>query len=140
MREEGETAAARLWRDRAENREQERNEALARARLAEATCAVLAAENEGLRLELARLRAFASPDLKQPKTEIEVQMEALRTALLEVLGSSEGFTPKEPGGSNKYGNSPSDLSVKPLQEELRLPPATWDFATAHMNTRATRGR
>ena len=70
---------------------------------------MLAAENEGLRLELARLRAFASPDLKQPKTEIEVQMEALRTALLEVLGSSEGFTPKEPGGSNKYGDSPSDL-------------------------------
>jgi hypothetical protein len=103
MSEEGETDAARLWRDR-----------VAQARLAEATCAVRAAENERLRLEnerltieLARLRAFASPDPK----EIEVQIDALRTALLEVLVSSEGFD----AGDSKYvdhRDCPSELSVK----------------------------
>src|SRR4051812_31914494 len=67
MNKEAETAAARLWRDRAEIREQERNEALAQARLAEARCALLAGENEHLRLELASLRAFASLDPKRTK-------------------------------------------------------------------------
>ena len=41
MSEDAEAAAARLWRDRAQIREQERNEAQARARIAEEKVAIL---------------------------------------------------------------------------------------------------
>ena len=88
MNDGAETAAARLWRDRAEIREQERNEALAQARLAQERCVMLIAENERLAAEIAHLRARVPADPRQPSTEIEVQMETLRIALLEVLAPS----------------------------------------------------
>ncbi len=57
MSEDAEAAAARLWRDRAQIREQERNEAQSRARVAEEKVAILTAENDRLAEENARLRA-----------------------------------------------------------------------------------
>src|SRR5919199_1922253 len=48
MSDKAETAAIRLWRDRAHLREQERNEAQARARIAEEKVAILTAENDRL--------------------------------------------------------------------------------------------
>ena len=71
MGETAENVAARLWRDRAQIREDERDEAQARARLAEGKLAGLTAENDQLArrniqlrdqndrlaVEIARLRA-----------------------------------------------------------------------------------
>src|SRR4051812_50167387 len=51
MRDTAETAAIRLWRDRVQVREQERNEAQARARIAEEKVAALTAENDRLARE-----------------------------------------------------------------------------------------
>ena len=110
MSDTAETAASRLWRDRAQLREQERNEAQARARLAEEKLTALAAENDRLatrnthltdqnnrlaveiarlgaqndRLaaEIARLRTLL-PDAA--RTETEQRMEALKTELLSLL-------------------------------------------------------
>jgi hypothetical protein len=55
MHHEAESAAARLWRDKAERRERERNEAQAQTRIAEEKVAILnrlAAENARLRAQL----------------------------------------------------------------------------------------
>src|SRR3954466_3658072 len=46
MSDKAETAAIRLWRDRVQLREQERNEAQARARIAEEKVAILSARQE----------------------------------------------------------------------------------------------
>ena len=62
MNDAGETAAARLWRDRAQIREHERDEARAQARIAAEKVAILSAENDRLSTENARLRAQISPD------------------------------------------------------------------------------
>src|SRR4051794_7864419 len=51
MRDTAETAATRLYRDRVQFREQERNEAQARARIAEEKVAALSAENDRLARE-----------------------------------------------------------------------------------------
>jgi regulator of replication initiation timing len=85
MNEETETVATRLWRDRVQLREQERNEALARLRIAEEKVAILMAENDRLAAENARLRASLQPDAVSARTETEMQMEALKGALLPLL-------------------------------------------------------
>ena len=56
MGDTAETAASRLWRDRAQLREQERNEALARAQLAKEQVVVLTAENDRLASKNTQLR------------------------------------------------------------------------------------
>ena len=90
MSDKAETAAIRLWRDRAHLREQERNEAQARARIAEEKVAILTAENDRLADEIARLRALLTPDAAQARAETEQQMEDLRTALLSLLDQPTG--------------------------------------------------
>jgi hypothetical protein len=88
MSNEHESAAARLWRDRVQIREQERNDAQARARSAEDKVAILMAENDQLMAEIARLRALLSPDASRARSEAERQMAELRGALLPLLADS----------------------------------------------------
>ena len=88
MSDNAETAATRLWRDQMQVREQERNEAQARARIAEQKVAILIAENDRLAAENARLRALLTPDAAQARAETERQMETLRSALLFLLAQS----------------------------------------------------
>ena len=90
MSDQYETAAARLWRDRVQIREQERNEALARARIAEDKVALLMAENDQLTAENARLRALLNPDAARARTETEQQMQALKQALTPLLVQATG--------------------------------------------------
>jgi hypothetical protein len=90
MSETTENAATRLWRDRAHLREQERDEALAKARIAEEKVAILTAENDQLATEIARLRALLAPDAARARAETEQQMEALRTELLSLLDQPTG--------------------------------------------------
>lgn len=85
MIEETETVATRLWRDRVQLREQERNEVQTRLRIAEEKVAILLAENDRLALENARLRALLNPDAQSARSETEMQMEALKGALLPLL-------------------------------------------------------
>jgi hypothetical protein len=85
MSDETETVATRLWRDRVQIREQERNDALARARIAEEKVAILLAENDRLTTEIARLRAQLTPDASLGRDETEQQMQALKGALLPLL-------------------------------------------------------
>ena len=88
MSDEHETVATRLWRDRVQIREQERNDAQARARIAEEKVAILIAENDRLMAENARLRAQLNPDMNQARSETEQQMEALKGALMPLLVSA----------------------------------------------------
>ncbi len=90
MSDEKETVASRLWRDRVQIREQERNEALARLRIAEEKVAILLAESDRLTAENARLRALLSPDAARARTETEQQMKALRGALMPLLVQPTG--------------------------------------------------
>jgi hypothetical protein len=90
MSDTAENAATRLWRDRAQLREQERNEAQAKARIAEEKVAILTAENDQLATEVARLRALLAPDAARARAETEQQMEALKGALLELLDQPAG--------------------------------------------------
>ena len=116
MSETTENAATRLWRDRVQLREQERDEAQARARLAEEKVAALTAENDRLAcqnaqlsdqsnrfaMEVARLNAQNErlaadiADLRAlrateaTRSETEQQMEDLRTALVSLLDQSNG--------------------------------------------------
>ncbi|HEU6441107.1 MAG TPA: hypothetical protein VFF38_01995 [Microvirga sp.] len=90
MIEETETVAVRLWRDRVQLREQERNEAQTRLRIAEEKVAILMAENDRLAAENARLRALAEPDADSARTETQRQMEALKGALLPLLSGTAG--------------------------------------------------
>ena len=88
MSDNAETAAIRLWRDRAQLREQERNDAETRARIAEQKVVILTAENDRLAAGNDRLRALLAPDAAQARAETELQMEALRSALLPLLSPS----------------------------------------------------
>jgi hypothetical protein len=63
MSDRPESAATRLWQDWVQLREQERNEAQTRARIAEQKVAVLTAENERLATEDAQLRCL---DARRP--------------------------------------------------------------------------
>ncbi|MGO4570572.1 hypothetical protein [Microvirga sp. 2TAF3] len=87
MSDEAETIATRLWRDRIGIREQERDAALARARQAEEKLAALMAENDRLARENARLRMQIGSETGQAPSETELQMEALKGALLPLLSS-----------------------------------------------------
>ncbi|MCB5175868.1 hypothetical protein [Microvirga lenta] len=89
MNDDAESVATRLWRDRAQIREQERDDAMARLRIAEEKVAILLAENDRLASENARLRALSGPDSGQGETEL--QMEALRGALLPLLSQHGGI-------------------------------------------------
>jgi len=93
MNNPAEITASRLWRDRAQIREQERNHAQECARIAEQKVAILTAENDRLASENAILRAQLVPDAAQTSTEIECQMEALRSALASLGVRSAPRTP-----------------------------------------------
>src|SRR4051812_16607163 len=109
MSDKAETAAIRLWRDRVHLREQERDEAQIRTRLAEEKVAALTAENDRLAHEKARmgeqnnrlavevarlthlnerlaadivgLRALRAAEATRFVSETEQQMKDLKTAL-----------------------------------------------------------
>src|SRR3954468_21932093 len=118
MSDKAETATIRLWRDRVHLREHERDEAQARARIAEEKVAVLTAENDQIAAEKARmseqnnrlavevarlthlnerlsadiagLRALRTAEATRFVSETEQQMEDLRTALLALVDQSSG--------------------------------------------------
>src|SRR3712207_2639568 len=97
MSDRPKTAATRLCQDRVQLREQERNEAQTRARVAEEKVAFLTVENERratesahlkdqndrLAAEIVRLRGGIAQDPARGETEL--QMAALRDALLALL-------------------------------------------------------
>ena len=113
MSDRPETATTRLWQDRGQLREQERNEAQTRARISEEKVAVFTAENERiatenahlagqndrlaieiarlgdqndrLATEVARLRALLAPDPASDRAQTEREMEALKDALVSLL-------------------------------------------------------
>jgi hypothetical protein len=85
MSSENESVAGRLWRDRAQIREQERDEVQARLRVAEEKVKILMAENNQLAAENARLRAVLNPDPRRARSETERQMDELRGALMPLL-------------------------------------------------------
>lgn len=90
MSDDKESVASRVWRDRAQIREQERNEAQARLRIAEEKVMILMAENDRLTAENARLRALHNPDATRARSETEQQMQALRGALMPLLVQPTG--------------------------------------------------
>src|SRR5215203_1481974 len=122
MGDTAETAVSRLWRDRAQLRDQERNEALAQAQLTKEQVVVLTAENDRLasknthlrdqndrlavevarlgalndRLadENARLRTQLMPDAARAHAETEQQMEVLKTELRSLLDQPVVNLPK----------------------------------------------
>src|SRR3954449_8495254 len=96
MSDKAETAAIRLWRDRAHLREHERDGAQARARIAEEKVAILRAENDRLADEVARLRALLNPDAAQARAEAEQQMKDLKTRLLARLIQRDRERPQLP--------------------------------------------
>jgi hypothetical protein len=85
MSDEKESVASRLWRDRAQIREQERDDARARLRITEEKMAILTAENDRLAAENARLRALLNPEASRARSETERQMAELRGALMPLL-------------------------------------------------------
>ena len=90
MSYDNETATTRLWRDRVQIREQERDDARARARIAEDKVALLMAENDQLTAENARLRSLLNPDAAKARTETEQQMQALKGALMSLIVQPTG--------------------------------------------------
>lgn len=85
MSNKDETAATRLWRDKVQIREQERDDARARLRVAEEKVAILSAENDRLATENARLRERLNPNAGRARSETERQMAELRGALMPLL-------------------------------------------------------
>jgi chromosome segregation ATPase len=132
MGDTAENAATRLWRDRAQIREQERNEAQVRARVTEERLTALAVENDRLAsknsdlrdqnnrlaIEIARLsdrndRLAAEnawlrtvvPDAAQAHAETEQQMQALRTGLLSLLDQPSHCAPDVDRITDRVGTS-----------------------------------
>ena len=97
MSDKAETAAIRLWRDRAHLREQERDEAQARARIAEEKVAILTAENDRLADEVARLRALLTPDAAQARAEIGPGQSEKLLVGIESRAMLGGETPSDRG-------------------------------------------
>jgi hypothetical protein len=100
MNNTAESAATRLWRDRAHLREQERNDAQVRARITEEKVASLTAENarlcalnDQLAAENARLRAQLTSDPACARAQTEREMEDLRSELLSLLSHSSEKQP-----------------------------------------------
>jgi hypothetical protein len=87
MSNKDESPAARLWRDKAQIREQERDDAQARLRSAEDRVAILTHEISQLAAENARLRAMLNPDAGKARSETERQMAELRGALMPLLSN-----------------------------------------------------
>jgi hypothetical protein len=92
MSDQNETVASRLWRDRAQIREQERDDARARLKIAEEKVAILLAENDQLAAENARLRERANPNPGRARNETERQMAELRGALMPLLANPRPTT------------------------------------------------
>lgn len=89
MSNKDETAATRLWRDKVQIREQERDDARARLKVAEEKVAILMSENNQLAAENARLRALLNPETGRTRSETEKQMAELRGALMPLLVDSQ---------------------------------------------------
>jgi hypothetical protein len=92
MSDHNETVASRLWRDRAQIREQERDDARARLKIAEEKVAILLAENDQLAAENARLRGRVNPNAGLARDETERQMAELRGALMPLLANPRPTT------------------------------------------------
>jgi hypothetical protein len=92
MSNKDETPATRLWRDKAQIREQERDDAQARLRIAEDRVAILTHEINQLAAENARLRAMLNPDAGRARSETERQMTELRGALMPLLADPPSIT------------------------------------------------
>ena len=92
MSSKNEAPATRLWRDKAQIREQERDDARARLRIAEEKVAILMAESAHLSAENARLRAQLNPDAGRTRNETERQMAELRGALIPLLANPSPTT------------------------------------------------
>jgi regulator of replication initiation timing len=92
MSDHNETVASRLWRDRAQIREQERDDARARLKIAEEKVAILLAENDQLAAENARLRERVNPNAGRARNETERQMAELRGALMPLLANPRPTT------------------------------------------------
>ena len=96
MSDTAESPAIRLWRDRAQLREQERDEARAQARIATEKAASLTADiaylralTERLEADIARLRAQLTPDAACARAQTEQEMEELRSELLSLLAPAD---------------------------------------------------
>jgi regulator of replication initiation timing len=85
MSNKDETAATRLWRDKVQIREQERDDARARLKVAEEKVAILVSENSQLAAENTRLRALLKPDTGRTRSETEKQMAELKGALMPLI-------------------------------------------------------
>jgi hypothetical protein len=92
MSNKDESPATRLWRDKAQIREQERDDARVRLRIAEEKVAILMAESARLSTENARLRAQINPDASRTRNETERQMAELRGALMPLLTNPSATT------------------------------------------------
>jgi hypothetical protein len=92
MSDHNETVASRLWRDRAQIREQERDDARARLKIAEEKIAILLAEDDQLAAENARLRERVNPNAGLARNETERQMAELRGALMPLLANPRPTT------------------------------------------------
>jgi regulator of replication initiation timing len=86
MDDAAEIAAVRLWRDRLEIREHERNEARAQVRVAQQKLEILTAENDRLAVENSRLRDELARLKGHTGADTAMQMEAIRCALAPMLG------------------------------------------------------
>jgi hypothetical protein len=87
MSDHNETVASRLWRDRAQIREQERDDARARLKIAEEKVAILLAENDRLAAENARLQERVNPNAGLARNQTEQQMAELKGALMPLLAN-----------------------------------------------------
>src|SRR5215210_6936806 len=102
MSNTAESAIARLWRDRVQRREQERNEAQTRACVAEERLAVLTAENEQLARENALVRAQSD--------RLAVTLARL-TAQNERLAADLAGLRQQLGSARARAEAPKDLGA-----------------------------